>query len=227
MTFQRDGFQIIEGGLTAAAVELLSGLSHQHEAAARAENKPWAGKGRFEVAALRTLEIFGEPAKKAILANTDCGWPRLMSSICYPQVTYAFQTDQGGLALLRHVDGSEDGPEEAAEYEILVGVLLSSVVSEAEGAFVLWPGSHLSGREFLRSHPGVPAWNALRMIPRDDPSSPRPFTGHTGDVILGHRLLQHGTAARSAPGVRRMAFFRLGFVWHEVNTPVEKTGLAR
>lgn len=226
MTFREDGFQIFKGGLTPPALGLLAGLSQDHEAAARAESKPWADKGRFEEAQLRSVEVFTEPIKAAILANTDCGWNTLTSSIAYPQLTYSFQTNLGGLALGQHVDGAPDG-QELGEHKILVGALLSPVVSEADGAFVLWPASHISGRNYLREHLKMPAWNAIRAIPLDKASIRQPFTGDTGDVVLVHPLLQHGTAARSTPGVRRMAFFRLGFVWHPANTPVEKTGFVR
>ena len=228
MTFQRDGFQISEGGLTSEAVAVLTGLSCKHEAAVRASNRPWGEIGRFEEPALNAIEVFTAPVKQAILANTGCKWNKLSPGLPYPQLTYSFQTDQTHLALMQHVDGAPDGLEleEASEYEILVGGLLSSVAREAEGPFVLWSGSHTSSRNYLRQHLRMPAWDAIRTLPKDS-SRPRPFVGQIGDVILVHRLLQDGTAARSAPGVRRMVFFRLGFVWHAVNTPVEKTGLAR
>jgi hypothetical protein len=228
MTFQKDGYQIFSGGLTADGFAFLSGLSHQHEATARASNGPWGERARVEEPTLASIEVFTGPVKQAILANTDCAWSKLCVSIAYPQLTYSFQTDQSQLALLQHVDGAGEASEEAIEHEILVGALLGSVAGEGDGPFVVWPGSHISGREFLRRNPQMPAWNAIRAIPLD-PSRPQPFLGHAGDVILVHRLLQHGTAARSAPGVRRMAFVRLGLAWppHAVNTPVEKTGFAR
>jgi Phytanoyl-CoA dioxygenase (PhyH) len=228
MTFQRDGFQIFEGGLTSHAVTILTDLSYKHEAAVRASNRPWGEIGRFEEPTLNAIEVFTDPVKESILANTDYGWGRLTSSIAYPQLTYSFQTDEVGLALVQHVDGAADGPEEATECEILAGALLSSVASEADGAFVLWPASHISSRNYLLNHLQMPAWNAIRTIPKDS-SRPQPFVGQIGDVILVHRLLQHGTATRSTPGVRRMAFIRLGFVWppYAVNTPVGKTGFAR
>jgi hypothetical protein len=228
MTFQKDGYQIFADGLTADAFAFLSSLSHQHEATARATNGPWGERARIEEPTMASIEVFTEPVKRAILANTDCGWSELCVSISYPQLTYSFQTGQSQLALLQHVDGAGEETEEAIEHEILVGALLSSVASEADGPFVVWPGSHLSGRDFLWRNRQMPVWNAIRAIPLD-PSRPQPFLGQAGDVILVHRLLQHGTAARSAPGVRRMAFVRLGLAWppHAANTPVEKTGFAR
>jgi hypothetical protein len=228
MTFQNDGYQIFDGGLTPPAIALLLDLSQRHEATARASSRPWADRGRVEEPTLAAIEVFTDPVKQAILANTDCAWSKLSSSILYPQLTYSFQTDQSQLALVQHVDGAADDTEEAVEHEILVGALLDSVTSDADGPFVLWPRSHISGRDFLRRNLQMPVWNAIRAIPMD-PSRPQPFLGQAGDVILVHRLLQHGTAARSTPGVRRMAFIRLGLAWppHAVNTPVEKSGFAR
>jgi hypothetical protein len=226
MTFERGGFQKLESGVTPDALTLLAGLSQKHEAEASANAAPWGQKGRFEEPELRRITVFTDPVEQALLKNSGCARDKLFSSIAWPQMAYSFQTDQNGLALLQHIDGAEDGPKTAAEYEILVGVLLSNVVSMADGAFVLWPGTHYSGREFMKQHPRMPAWNAIREIPKAT-SRPKPFLGSVGDVILMHRLVQHGTAARSTPGVRRMAFFRLGFVWHAENTPVEKTGFAR
>jgi hypothetical protein len=89
MTFQRDGFQIFAGGLTCRAVAILTDLSYRHEAAVRASNRPWGEIGRFEEPALDTIEVFTDPVKESILANTDHGWDRLTSSIAYPQLTYS------------------------------------------------------------------------------------------------------------------------------------------
>jgi hypothetical protein len=56
---------------------------------------------------------------------------------------------------------------------------------------------------------------------------PAAFTGNAGDAMICHHLLVHGNAPRRRSGVRRMLFFRPGYMTYDKDALVEETSFVR
>jgi hypothetical protein len=232
MGFRSDGFIVFENGLTGAGFDELSRLSRLHEAEATPTiaGRSWGECQLDHIEHLPAMDIVTSGLRQAI-EEIGFGkpWPVLALDFARPHLTYSFQTGTGvsGLALNQHTDGLwPPTADHVAQSEFLMGVLLGPVSSFDCGPYVFWPNSHLDAIDHLDRSPESVLADRFRTIP-PGAGRPTPFLGHAGDVIVVHRLLRHGTAARTSPGVRRMAFFRLGHEFLAARARVGDTSFTR
>lgn len=230
MTFRSEGFVVFRSGLTDAGLGELHRLSEVHEAQAipTIAGRSWGECQLKYLDHLRAIDIVVPGLEREIAdIGFDKPWRVLASDFAHPHLTYSFQADaSSSLALEQHTDGAPKGADRVAQPEFLMGVLLEDVPSADCGPYVYWPRSHVIAVEHLERSPDSLLVDRVRSIPPAE-GQPTPFLGRAGDVIVAHRLLRHGTAARTASGVRRMAFFRLGNEFLPVGARVGETSFAR
>ena len=235
MGFRANGFTVFENGLTGAGLDELSRLSRLHEAAATPTiaGRSWGESQLDHIGHLAAMDVV-TPAVRQAIGEIGFGkpWPVLASDFARPHLTYSFQadcsrSDVSGLALNQHTDGLwPPTSDRIALPEFLLGALLEPVSSVDGGPYVFWPKSHLDAIDHLERSPDSVLAHRFPTIP-PGAGMPTPFLGRAGDVIVVHRLMRHGTAVRTSPGVRRMAFFRLGHEFLAAGTRVRDTSIAR
>ena len=107
---------------------------------------------------------------------------------------------KGGIGRNFHIDGGKE-PSLAA-FNVLFGVALTTVASDTAGGFHVLPGSHEKFATAFREQPlGAPVHflaGARMVVPRL----------RTGDIIVGHSFLAHGTSANTSDVRRDMIFQR-------------------
>ncbi|MES2683725.1 MAG: hypothetical protein V4650_09430 [Pseudomonadota bacterium] len=111
-----------------------------------------------------------------------------------------------------HVDGAPyPGQLQLTRHAALLGVALTPALDANCGNFVVWPRSHRRiARALHELPPGSDGVGALRAgWPVLEDETPERLRLAAGDAVLLHALTLHGTACRTRPGTRRMAFFRL------------------
>jgi hypothetical protein len=230
MGFRSEGFVIFRSGLTDVALQELHRLSRAHEARAMpSDGRSWGECQLTDLRHPRAAEMI-KPALKRVIEGLEFGtpWQVLEGDLAHPQLTYSFQTEAlPGLALREHTDGLwPPTADSVARSEFLLGALLEDVHSRECGPYVYWPKSHQGAIDHLERLPESVLADRFRTIPAGV-GTPAAFLGRAGDVIVAHRLLRHGTAARTSSGVRRMAFFRLGHEYLAVGARVRDTSIAR
>ena len=159
---------------------------------------------------------------------------RELGNFEFPQYAFAREVSADG-GYDRHIDGAGlDREEPAGRYEVLIAVLLHTVRDENDGAFVFWPGSHREVFENLSARPREPLRTAIHgcvpdLAKRSAALADRPtaFTGNAGDAVICHHLMVHGNAPRRRAGVRRMLFFRPGYLAYDKDALVEETSFVR
>lgn len=172
-------------------------------------------------------ELRTEPALMALLQNP--GVTGAVGSLLGPgmtcpgsqgdaQINLRFPVVDGPPSpLIPHLDGmsapSNFVPNgELRSFTALIGVMLNDIPTPDCGNFVVWPGSHLANASYLKEHG---SHTLLERMPAVLLSEPRQICGATGDVVIAHYLLSHGTARNLGPDVRYMVFFRLVHVNHD------------
>jgi len=213
MTFRQQGYAVFRNGLGAAALRELQALSDRHEATARPDpGRPWGEHQLLDITVPPPDEVLTAHAKAWIGSlGFAAPWRDLEPDMAHGQLTYSFCSDSpDALALREHTDGLwPPDADQVARNEFLLGALLGDVASLADGPYVCWPGSHLQAIAHLETLWTADVADGFRTLPPGE-GTPTPILGWAGDIVVAHRLLRHGTAPRSRPGVRRMAFFRLG-----------------
>lgn len=229
MGFRSEGFVVVRNGLTQAGLEELLRLSRLHEARAMptVRGRSWGECQLKYLDELRAID-FVTPGLRREIEGIGFAkpWQVLAQDFAHPHLTYSFQTTASGVAFEQHTDGAPKGVTSVAQPELIMGALLEDVPSPECGPFLYWPGSHLDAIDHLQGSQHSLLVDRVRTIPPAD-GPPRPFLGRAGDAIICHRLLRHGTAARTAGGVRRMAFFRLGNEFLAEGARVGDTAFAR
>ena len=229
MGFRSEGFVVFKDGLTDAGLEELQRLSKVHEGPATptTAGRSWGECQLKYQEYLREMEIVTPALRREIEEiGFSKSWQVLAMDFAHPHLTYSFQTNAPGMALQQHTDGAFKDATCVAQPELLMGILLEDVPSPEAGPYVYWPKSHLGAIEHLQGLPQSVLLDRFRTIPVAQ-GAPSPFLGRTGDVIVVHRLLQHGTVTRTASGIRRMVFFRLGNEFLPVGARVADTSFAR
>jgi phytanoyl-CoA dioxygenase PhyH len=165
-----------------------------------------------------------------------CGKPtRQLGNFEFPQYAFAREISGDG-GYDRHIDGAGlDREEPAGRYEVLIAILLHAVRDADDGAFVVWPGSHREVFDSLSARPHERLRTAIHDCVPDLAnrhsaalaSPPVAFTGNAGDALICHHLMVHGNASRRRPGVRRMLFFRPGYMAYDKDALVEETSFVR
>jgi hypothetical protein len=165
-----------------------------------------------------------------------CGKPmRQLGNFEFPQYAFAREVSVDG-GYDRHIDGAGlDGEEPAGRYEVLIAILLHAVRDEDDGAFVFWPGSHREVFENLSARPSERLRTAIHDCVPDLASRrsatlavrPAAFTGNAGDAMICHHLMVHGNAPRRRPGIRRMLYFRPGYLAYDKDALVGETSFVR
>lgn len=213
MTFRRHGYAVFRNGLSAAGLRELQALSHRHEAGSRPDTaRSWGEHQLLDVSTPPPADMLTAEAKAWIGSlGFAAPWCDLEPDMAHGQLTYSFFTDRPDtLALREHTDGLwPPDSDRVARNEFLLGAILEDVTSPADGPYVCWPGSHLQAIDHLEKQWTADVADGFRTLPQCE-GTPTPILGGAGDVVVAHRLLRHGTAPRSRPGVRRMVFFRLG-----------------
>lgn len=213
MSFRSDGYAVFPAGLSDEGLQGLLALSRRHEASSRpGDGRTWGERQLHDVATPPPAGMLADRAK-AWIAGLEFAapWRDLEPDMAHPQLTYSFEAASPGmLALREHTDGLwPPDSDRVARSEFLLGAILEDVPSLAHGAYVCWPGSHREAIEHLEARADDDVADGFRSLP-EGRGSPMPILGRAGDIVVAHRLLRHGTAPRACPGVRRMAFFRLG-----------------
>ncbi|WP_291990509.1 phytanoyl-CoA dioxygenase family protein [Luteitalea sp.] len=230
MTFRSDGYAVFPAGLTDEALRGLLALSHRHEAASRpGDGRTWGERQLHDVATPAPAEMLTAAARAWIAGlGFAARWRDLEPDMAHPQLTYSFQVASPvTLALREHTDGLwPRDSDRVARSEFLLGTILEDVPSLAHGPYVCWPGSHREAIDHLDALSADDVADGFRTLP-DGRGRPMPILGRAGDIVVAHRLLRHGTAPRAFPGVRRMAFFRLGHRMLPAGTRVRDSAMTQ
>lgn len=128
-------------------------------------------------------------------------------------VQYTFtEPSHGRDELNEHRDGAKDAHAASiGRYALQIGILLSDV-TELDGPFIYWPGSHQLAllHASRNANQGVVQLIRANLKLRERARYCR-FLGQAGDVILSHPLITHGTLRNRGARARPMAFLRLGW----------------
>lgn len=134
------------------------------------------------------------------------------------QINLRFPVERGPqIPLEPHLDGmaSKSNSVPAGQlhsFTALIGVMLNDMPYTDAGNFAVWPGSHLLNETYLRQ---AGPKSLLEGMPDVALGEPVQITGRTGDVVLSHYLLSHGTASNWSSEIRYMVFFRLTHIDHD------------
>lgn len=114
-----------------------------------------------------------------------------------------------------HVDGvacPHLDPAELRTFTLLVGVLLSEVISTASGPLRFLPGGHHRMAEWFHTRwsPGT----AEQVPPELAAQAGTPLLGQAGDAIVMHHLVPHAVGTNHTNAPRVMAYFRLKHQHH-------------
>lgn len=224
----------MENALLPEGKDYLVERSHAEVAKVSYEPRGWGEIYAAPSARLLEEQVFTDEFEEALIGICGRSTKQLGNIDC-PQHAFCRQVE-GDWGYDTHIDGAAaDREEPPGQYEVLIALLLSPVRSEADGAFVFWPGSHLEvfanlrskPRQFLRTaiHDCVPEL-AAKGAPALK-SGPAALTGDVGTALICHRLLVHGTAPRTRPGIRHMAFFRPAYAPYEKDALVKSTTFAK
>ncbi len=230
----KEGFFRIDDALLPEGKDYLVAQSQAELAKVIYEARGWGERYAAPSARLLKKPVFTNEFEAAMTAICGRGTKQLGNIDC-PQ--YAFcRPVEGDWGFDTHIDGAAaDREVNAGRYEVLIAILLNDVRGEDDGAFVIWPRSHLDVFENLRGRPRQYLRTAIHdcipdLLSKRAPAltaPPMPFVGSAGTAIICHHLLVHGTAPRRRPGVRHMAFFRPAYAAYEKDALVEATTFAR
>lgn len=128
------------------------------------------------------------------------------------QINLRFPVERGTLLPIEpHLDGVASRTNKVPagtlqSFSMLIGVMMSDMLEPQCGNFTVWPGSHLlNARALKRDGPR----SLLDHMPNVTLGAPLQITGRSGDVVLCHYLVSHGTAPNWSSDIRYMVFFRL------------------
>ena len=118
---------------------------------------------------------------------------------------------KGGVGRHFHIDGGQD--ESLGVFNVLFGVALTPVTSDAHGGFHVLPGSHDKFAELFRRQQAAPPphWGQVKL------DGQRQFLVGArmvvprlvaGDIIVAHSFLAHGTSSNTSDARRDMFFQR-------------------
>ena len=101
-----------------------------------------------------------------------------------------------------------------SNFTMLLGVMLSDVVTPYAGNLAVWPGTHRLYESYFREHGPE---SLLEGMPRVELPQPEQIMGQAGDIVLAHYQIAHGVTPNASPHIRYMIFFRLHHIEHESN----------
>lgn len=206
---RRDGYAVVSGAIPeralGAAQQATDRLNAQFpEGWERSKNESW-----------REIRYCRDPAFMALVAEVlDPLALEILESappVDYVQLAATFPgfATKGGVGRNFHIDA---GQQEALDvFNVLLGVALTEVASDAAGGFHVLPGSHEKFAALFRQQPedSPVHWGEIKLIGQ------RQFLGApmvvprvaAGDIIVAHSFLAHGTSANTT-GARRDMFFQ-------------------
>ena len=154
--------------------------------------------------------------------------PKLVSSLIYPASIQPVLTSQTQIRIPKqlstisqpektmHIDGvacPHLGVGELKTFTLLIGVLLSEVNSNDEGALRYIPGSHIDMAKWFCSQQQS---EIIEQVPSYLETQPGvPFVGKPGDVILMHHLVPHAVGSNNTYKPRIMLYFRIKYKQHD------------
>ena len=197
----------IDGGMLGAAQDAADALNAGHpEAWERSRNELWREIRSSRHPAFQAIatDVLDPLALEILETAPPLDWVQLASTLP------GFRT-KGGVGRHFHLDGGKD--QALTVFNVLLGVALTPVASDTAGGFHVLPGSHEKyAREFARQPVDAPVhWGQVkldhqRVLLAGARLVVPPLT--TGDIIVTHSFLAHGTSANTSDVRRDMIFQR-------------------
>eukprot|EP00003_Mantamonas_plastica_P031205 TRINITY_DN801_c2_g1_i1.p1 TRINITY_DN801_c2_g1~~TRINITY_DN801_c2_g1_i1.p1 ORF type:complete len:567 (-),score=146.07 TRINITY_DN801_c2_g1_i1:269-1969(-) len=134
-----------------------------------------------------------------------------------------------------HIDGfghreSEGGVKQLDNFNCLVGVLLNDLPEDFSGNLMVYPGSHNTICDYIRSHDVQIAMESgldvIKESVEGDFNAPQQIKGKAGDIVICHWMLAHSIAPNCSGDIRHAVYFRVkGENFEEGVPPVQMNGL--
>ena len=160
------------------------------------------------------------------LVNKTPAWPLAESligtgkikDIGAGQIALRFPTMQDPPSPPRpHLDGMHSPNNGVLEgtirnFTMLLGVVLSDVITTFAGNLAVWPGTHHIYERYFQEHGPLAL---LKGMPTVEIPEPVQVLATAGDIIMAHYQLAHGVTPNTSPHPRYAIYFRLHHVDHE------------
>ena len=137
--------------------------------------------------------------------------------IKWSQIALRFPSKDPPGELSSHLDGMyspHNGVPKGKilNFTMLVGIYLSAIPSPYCGNLTLWPGTHHIFERYFREQGPE---SILEGMPKVEMPEPEQITVQSGDIVLSHYQVAHGTAPNVSPNIRYAIYFRLNRINHD------------
>jgi hypothetical protein len=207
----RQGYTVVSGAIDGRALRTAQDAANRldslfPEGWERSKNESWREIRYCRDPAFMVLatEIFDPLAGEILESAPPVDFVQLASTVP------GFRT-KGGVGRNFHIDGGQD--RALGVFNVLLGVALTDVESDTGGGFHVLPSSHRQFADLFRQQPMDAAvhWGEVKLE-----GQRRFLTGarmvvprmKSGDIIVAHSFLAHGTAANTTESRRDMIFQR-------------------